>query len=373
MKILLVGAGGYGALYVRELMGHCCENIVFEGVVDPYAPSSVEYMHIKDAGIPIYDTMDAFYSTHQADLAVICTPPFLHREYSVNALAHGSNVLCEKPVASTLADAKAMLEAEKQYGRFIAIGYQWSFSDAITSLKRDILEGKLGAPLSLKTIISWPRNFAYYRRGSGWGGRIQKDGVPILDSIASNACAHYLHNMLFLLGDRLDSSASIDALTGDCLRANEIETFDTCTLKARIKDTDLFFAASHATEETREPAFCYRFERATVTFWADTTGVICAHFNDGKEVVYGNPFANDFKKLWDSVQAAQQGARPICTVETAMAHMEAINKLHTEIPYRDFPKDKVCLNKNGNGVYVPNLLQRLIQAYEEEKLLSELA
>lgn len=134
-----------------------------------------------------------------------------------------------------------MLVAERQYCKFIAIGYQWSFSDAIQALKQDILDGILGAPISMKTAISWPRNFAYYRRGGGWGGKIAKDGVTVLDSIASNACAHYLHNMLFLLGSSMEESALADSIEADCLRANNIETFDTCALRARRRCANLFY------------------------------------------------------------------------------------------------------------------------------------
>jgi predicted dehydrogenase len=265
-----------------------------------------------------------------------------------------------------------MLEAEKKYGRFIAIGYQWSFSDAIQALKKDILAGVLGAPISFKTAISWPRNFAYFRRGSGWAGKIEKDGVTILDSIASNACAHYLHNMLFLLGEQMGESAYVDTLEADCFRANDIETFDTCTLRGRVRDVPIYFAATHAAECNRNPAFVYRFENAVVTFTEDAEAVIRAKFNDGREVLYGNPFADEFKKLLDCVDAVQKGKRPICTVKTAMAHTALIAKLHESTEYRPFPSEDILLNAKADGVYVKGLLEKMYRAYEEEKLLSEL-
>jgi hypothetical protein len=77
-------------------------------------------------------------------------------------------------------------------------------------------------------MIQWPRSRSYYRRGGGWGGRIEMNGVPVYDSIAANACAHYLHNMLFVLGDAPDESAVPLRVEAECLRANDIENFDTC-------------------------------------------------------------------------------------------------------------------------------------------------
>ena len=227
MKILLVGAGGYGTGYVKELLKNTDPSVKFEGIVEPYFDRCAMKEEILAANIPVYNTMADFYNDHIADLAIISTPTFLHREQSIFALSHGSYVLCEKPISPTVADAKAMLEAEKKYNKWIAIGYQWSFSDAMQSLKRDILDGVLGSPVSFKTAISWPRNRDYYNRGSGWGGKISKDGVMILDSIASNACAHYLHNMFFVLGSTMETSAGVDSFQAECMRANDIENFDT--------------------------------------------------------------------------------------------------------------------------------------------------
>ena len=260
MKILLVGVGGYAANYVTALLQSNDPEIVWEGAVDPYFSASTKKDMIEAAKIPIYDTMEDFYREHSADLAIICTPPFLHKEQSICALANGSYVLCEKPVAPTVEDAEEMIKAEKEYGRWIAIGYQWSFSRAIQSLKRDVLSGALGKPISFKTAISWPRGLAYYNRKTGWAGKVSINGVAILDSIASNACAHYLHTMFFLLGKDMRSSAEADEFEASCLRANNIETFDTCSIKMKCRDVSLYFIATHVAEKRREPEFIYEFE-----------------------------------------------------------------------------------------------------------------
>ena len=371
MKILLVGAGGYGTLYVRELLKNQRADVIWEGIVDPFVKSSAEYESIVASGVPVYDTMEEFYACHEADLVLISTPPFLHREQSIKALSHGASVLCEKPAAPTLCEVEEMLAAEKKYGRFIGIGYQWSYSEGIQRLKRDILDGVLGKPIAFKTMISWPRDFAYYRRGGGWGGRVEKDGIRVLDSIASNACAHYLHNMLFLLGDEMGLSAKAESVEGDCLRANEIETFDTCTIRVYAKGVPLLFVASHAAKERRDPRFVYRFENAAVHF-SEEDRTIRAIFNDGREVVYGNPFANDFKKIWDCVDAVQKGAFPICTVKTAMEHTALIGMIHEKLEFYDFDRSRVSLTENEGGVYVKGLYEELLRAYDEEKLLCEL-
>lgn len=369
MNILLVGAGGYAAGYVKELLGNTDPSVTWAGVVDPYYDACAKKAEIDAAGIPIYDTMEAFYAEHEADLAVICTPPHLHREQSICALAHGSYVLCEKPVAPTVAEAQKMRQAEERYGRWIAIGYQWSYSAAIRALKADILAGKLGKPISLKTAISWPRDLKYYGRGTGWAGRIERDGVMILDSIASNACAHYLHNMLFLLGDAPERSAPAAVSEACCLRANSIENFDTCSIRMMAGDVPLYFIASHAAGKKRDPEFVYRFEGAEVTFAQNEGSQIVATFADGTVKNYGDPFASNFSKLWECVAAVRGGVTPICTVETAMAHTRVIEQLWREFPVREFPRETVKFDEVKNRVFVEGLFERMYRAYENETML----
>lgn len=370
MKILLVGAGGYASGYVKALLGKTDPDVVWEGVVDPYFSSCAKKEDIDAAGIPVYSAMEDFYRERQADLAVICTPPFLHRAQSICALSHGSYVLCEKPAAPTVEDVNAMLEAEKMYGKWIAIGYQWSFSRAMQSLKKDILSGALGRPLSFKTAISWPRDLAYYGRGIGWAGKISGDGALILDSIASNACAHYLHNMLFLLGDSMDTSATVSETEASCFRANHIENFDTCSIKMKADGILLYFIASHAAEKKKDPEFIYRFENATVEFSQDRGAEIKATFRDGTVKYYGDPFDNTFGKLWDCVDAIREESCPICTAKTALPHVKLIENIYRDVPIHDFPGELVRFDEEKQRFFVEGLYEKMYAAYDAEALLS---
>lgn len=372
MKILLVGAGGYASGYVNLLLNSTDSDLVWEGIVDPFYTSCAKKEQIDRAGIPVYDTMEAFYTSHSADLAIICTPPFLHKEQSIFALSHGSHVLCEKPLAPTVQEAEEMRNVELRYGKFIAIGYQWSFSDAIQHLKADRLNGTLGAPVSLKTAVCWPRNRAYYNRSTGWAGKQKKDGILVLDSIASNACAHYLHNMFFLLGETMDCAAEVAEFQAVCLRANAIENFDTCSIQMKTTTgVPLYFIASHAIKTRRNPEFIYTFENAVVSFSEDDTSEIVASFHDGSQKNYGNPFAHNFKKFYDCVRAVKENSVPICTVKTATPHTRLIQRMYEKVPVFDFPKSLIREDKENDLVYVEGLFEEIYRAYKTEALLTE--
>ena len=373
MKILLVGTGGFAAGYIKTLLNREDASVTWAGAVDPYISEETRAL-LEENRIPVYATMEEYYVNHTADLAIICTPTYLHKEQCVYALSKGSHVLCEKPLAPTEEEGREMLAAEEKYGKFIAVGFQWSFSAAMQAFKQAILEGELGRPIALKTAVSWPRNRTYYGRSTGWAGSIKRNGKLVLDSIASNACAHYLHNMLFVLGDKMDESAEITRLEGTCLRANKIENFDTCSLRMETANgTKLYFAASHATDTTKSPVFEYRFEKATVCFDEAGGAQILAKFADGTEKSYGDPKkANDFKKLWDCVEAIRTGTRPVCTVKTALPHAMCIEKIYREVPIESFDPAQIVDNAEKDRLEVPGLFDRLYAAYAEEKLLNEL-
>jgi len=373
MKVVLIGTGGYGLNYVRELLGCKDSDVHWVGVVDPYIDSCELKDKILEANIPVYATIEEFYENNTADLALLSTPTYLHRPQSIYAVSHGSNVLCEKPLAPTVEDAVAMHEAEKKYGRFIAIGYQWSYSKVIQDLKKDILNGVLGTPISLKTIICWPRNYAYFKRGTGWAGKISKDGVMVLDSIAANACAHYLHNMFFVLGKSMNSSILYSSFEGECLRANNIENFDTCSFKIKTVDgVPLYYVASHATDKRKNPEFVYTFENAIVRYSQEEDSIIRATFNNGETKVYGDPFADSFGKIWNCVDCIRNGTTPICTVETAMTHNKFIYDVYKNVKIEQLPHDSIFENENKDGIYVKGLYDKICRAYDEEKLLSEI-
>lgn len=366
MKILLVGPGGWGRYFVDLLLDSEDPDIVFEGVVARTSCHRRE--DIEAASIPIYPTIQDFYAEHTADLAIICTPSFLHAEQSIYCLEHGSYVLCEKPAAPTSEECLKMMEAERRTGKFIAIGFNMAFATGTLDLKKDILDGVFGKPISMKTIILTGRKLEYYSRGSGYAGCISKNGHMVLDSVASNACAHYVYNMLYLLGDQINTAADASLVQCECLRANDIENFDTCTIKLTAAGIPLYFAASHAADVGVPYTFCFEFENATITKGED--GGYLATFKDGSVKSYKNPLSEgEGKKTFDCIEAAKNGTKPVCSVNTTLPHVKLIEDIYKKIPITNFPEEEKVYSEEK--IVVPTLADRLMKAYEKECMLSE--
>ena len=138
---------------------------------------------------------------------MIVSPIQNHIPQCLESLKAGMSVLCEKPLTGAVQDGLRLTEVLREKPHWVEIGYQWSFSQPIQNLKRDIESGLWGEPVRMKSLCLWPRRESYYRRND-WAGKIQdSEGQWILDSPANNAMAHFLHNMLYLLGETPSASA----------------------------------------------------------------------------------------------------------------------------------------------------------------------
>ncbi len=150
---IIVGIGGMGSVYLEELLDRWKSGVFrLAGAVDPKPERCPHVDQLLLLGVPIFEKLEDFYARERAQLAIISSPIQFHSLQIRLALAHGSHVLCEKPVAATIQEAAQMLEAEKESEKRVAVGYQWSFSNAIQRLKKDIQRGLFGRPRRLKCL-----------------------------------------------------------------------------------------------------------------------------------------------------------------------------------------------------------------------------
>src|SRR5207249_3033108 len=173
-------------------------------------------------------------------------PIDLHLPFTQKALDAGKSVLCEKPAAGCVDDVDGMIAARDRTRLAVAIGFQDIYQPAVAVLKQRIVDGEFGKPLTVRVTGCWPRSERYFARNA-WAGRFRRDGCWVMDSPASNALAHFLHLALFLLGPTRQQSAHPDAVTAELYRANEIENYDTCSMRFVVdNNVPIYVAYTHA-------------------------------------------------------------------------------------------------------------------------------
>lgn len=129
------------------------------------------------------------------DAVSICAPPFLHVQMSVDALAGGKHVLCEKPVAPTLAELDRIAEVERASGKVFSGVFQLRFGKGAQQLRLLLDEGRFGKlHLGIADTL-WFRDDAYY--DVAWRGTWEQEcgGVTVSQAI------HLIDALVWFLGE----------------------------------------------------------------------------------------------------------------------------------------------------------------------------
>jgi predicted dehydrogenase len=87
--------------------------------------------------------------TMELDMVHICTPNSTHYEIAMYALEHGVNVLCEKPMTTTLQEAEVLSQTAKEKGLIHAVNYHNRFYPVIHHMRQIVKEGQLGKIFSI--------------------------------------------------------------------------------------------------------------------------------------------------------------------------------------------------------------------------------
>jgi predicted dehydrogenase len=240
------------------------------------------------------------------------------------------------------------------------------------ALKSDILAGRFGQPVRLKAAILWPRRRSYYQR-SHWAGKIRTaDGAWVLDSPLNNATAHYLHNMLFLLGESTAASALPEFLEGELYRANPIENYDTAAVRANLPGgAELLFLTAHPVDQQCGPLLRYEFEHATIEYPGED-GALRAIFKGGRGHSYGSPDVENGSKLWQTVEAVRSGVPLTCDLRTALPQLICAAAIQ-QAPIHAFPQDSVKTQGDEEDplTFVRGLYSSLLECYTADRLPSD--
>ena len=146
--------------------------------------------------IKAYTDVAEMVSKEKIDAVIICTPHPNHREPAIAALEAGANVLIEKPLASSLEDCDAMIEASGRCGRQIGVVCQRRWYPPAIRVKSAIEAGKIGRPVfGTVNMLGW-RDRTYYD-SDPWRGTWKGEGGGVL----VNQAPHQLDMIQWFMGE----------------------------------------------------------------------------------------------------------------------------------------------------------------------------
>lgn len=129
LGVALVGLGRYSSGQLGPALRetkHCFLSAVVSGSEEKRRKWQTEY-GLKDSNLYSYDDFDQIRNNPDIDIVYIVLPNALHAEYVIQAARAGKHVICEKPLATTVEDGHRMIQACKDAGVWLSVGYRLHF------------------------------------------------------------------------------------------------------------------------------------------------------------------------------------------------------------------------------------------------------
>lgn len=191
LRVAVVGLGDISALHLDAIAADPGAELV--AVCDPDADRAGTVSAAR--GCRSYPDLAALLAADRPDVVHICTPHHLHAPMAITCLRADVNVLLEKPVATTVADAQAVALAADDSAAQVGVCFQNRYNVTSSAIRTLLDGGSLGPLLGGRAAVDWFRDEAYYRR-SPWRGTWAQSGGGVL----INQALHTVDLLQWFLG-----------------------------------------------------------------------------------------------------------------------------------------------------------------------------
>jgi scyllo-inositol 2-dehydrogenase (NADP+) len=174
-----LGRAGWG-IHVHQLRGRSDARIV--AAVDPVESRRDEA--VAEFGCKAYKSLAALLKHDDIDVVVIATPSADHASDTKRSLHAGKHVICEKPIATSLAEADSMIKVAEETGKTLLIHQNYRFFPEFLHLKEVIDSGLLGPIFHIRNYITaFARRNDWQTLAKNGGGQLNNTGTHFLDQI----------------------------------------------------------------------------------------------------------------------------------------------------------------------------------------------
>lgn len=280
MSKIKIGVIGCGAIARRR---HLPEYVLLP---------NVEIVAVADVNAERADEMAAQYGAkaytdyrellkHEGlDAVSVCTPNALHAPISIEAMEAGKHVLCEKPMAISETEARAMIAASAKTGKLLMIGHNQRLMLPHQKAKQLLASGELGRVLAFRTSFGHggPETWSI----EGPGGWFFKKELAFIGAMGDLG-VHKADLIRFLLGEEI---VEIGAFVGTLQKTNtDVDDNAVCILKTESGIIGTLTASwtYKAKEDNSTVLYC---EHGILRLIEDTTYNVIVEKNNGERVLH---------------------------------------------------------------------------------------
>ena len=195
MKYALIGCGRIATNHMKAAINNNLEiSAVCDIICDKMDELLAKHGLENEKSIRKYDDYKKMIEDVNPKLVSIATESGNHAEIALYCIDNGINVIIEKPMAMSIADADEIIRRSDEKGVKISACHQNRFNIAIQELRKAIEAGRFGKLSHGSIHVRWNRNENYYKQGT-WA----QDGGALM-----NQCIHGIDLLRWMMGDEID-------------------------------------------------------------------------------------------------------------------------------------------------------------------------
>ncbi len=213
----------------------------------------------KIYGGKVYGTMEEMLEDSSIDAVSVCTSNRYHAPVTVKALEAGKHVLCEKPMATTVKDARKMIDTARKTGKYLMIGHNQRLAPAHARAGKILKSGEMGRILTFRTTFGHggPETWSADKGAHTWFFKKKDAFVGAMGDLG----VHKADLIRWLIGDEIDEvCAYVKTLDKKDQDGNMIEVDDNavCLLKSRSGITGTLTASwtYYGAEDNSTVVYC---------------------------------------------------------------------------------------------------------------------
>ncbi|ADL33154.1 oxidoreductase GFO/IDH/MOCA family [Butyrivibrio proteoclasticus B316] len=217
MKYALIGCGRISPNHIVAAQNNGLEIVAICDIVEQNMHDKMVKFKLPEQ-VHCYTDYLEMLDKEKPELVAIATESGKHAEIAINCLKKGhANIIVEKPIALSLADADRIIAAAKEEGLKVCACHQNRFNKSIQKIREAVDMERFGKLLHGTAHIRWARDYEYYSRAK-WRGTWAQDGGALM-----NQCIHNIDLLRWMMGDEIDCVVGMtDRLKHDYIEAEDL-------------------------------------------------------------------------------------------------------------------------------------------------------
>lgn len=201
MKYGLIGCGRIATNHVKAVLNNKLEFVAACDIeLDNIETLLAKHDLQNDKSIKRYSDYKLMITENPGlELVAIATSSGIHAEIALYCIDHGINVIIEKPIAMSIADAEEIIRRSAAKGVKVSACHQNRFNVAVQKMRKAVESGRFGKLSHGSIHVRWNRNKDYYTQAS-WRGTWAEDGGCLM-----NQCIHGIDLLRWMMGNEVDS------------------------------------------------------------------------------------------------------------------------------------------------------------------------